>query len=620
MTQDHGAIAGDHGLPADIVREQLGRILRSPLFAPAPMLSRLLQYVVDRTAASQADQLKEYSIGVEVFGRGPSFDPRTDTIVRVQARRLRAKLQDYYRGDGQHDPIVLELPKGRYAVVCRPAGRHPAGQEPQLQEAGLARGAATSPGAAPVFAEPEEPSIAVLPFANLSGDPGNDYFSDGLTDEIISALAGVPELRVVARTSAFQFRARGGNIRAIGCELGVRSVLEGSVRKDGQRVRVTAQLINVADGVCLWSHTYDRALTGVIAIQEEITQAIVDALTIRLARPAASGMRSREPISVEAHELYLKGRYFWHKTTPASLRKCVRHLERAIAIEPGYAAAHAAIADSYVLWGTMVQGGVPLESLSKARAAAQRALALEDLAEGHSAMGMVLGVAEWNWPAAEEEFRRALHLKPSFAFARMAFAATCLCPQRRHEEALDQLRQGVRTDPVSAFLRTVLGQTLILAGKLEAAVDELRQAVDLEPDFVFGHVTLALAYIAEGSWQKAIDVLHPLPVGAGDYPNHAGHMGYAHARLGRHDDARRILRDLLAEFPGPSVPGIDVAAIHMGLGEEDRAIDWIERACELRCFDALFLADDPRFLNLSSHPRFRRLLSQMGLERGIGVG
>jgi serine/threonine-protein kinase len=615
-------MAGDHALPADLVREQLGRILRSPLFTQAPMLSRLLEYVVERTAASQADQLKEYSIGVEVFDRGPSFDPRTDTIVRVQARRLRSKLQDYYRGDGQRDAMVVELPKGRYAVVCRPAECRPAGPgEAPLQDPGLAPGGMAATVAAPLaLAEPEGPSIAVLPFANLSGDSENDYFSDGLTEEIISALAGVPELRVVARTSAFQFRARGGNVRAIGGELGVRSVLEGSVRKDGQRIRVTAQLINVSDGVCLWSHTYDRALTGVFAIQEEITQAIVDALTIRLTRPGAGGVRPRDPDSVEAHELYLKGRYFWNKSTPANLEKCVRHLERAIAIDPAYAAAHAAIADSYVLWATMVQGGVPLQSLSKARAAAQRALALEDLAESHSAMGMVLGVADWNWAAAEQEFRRALHLKPSFAFARMAFAVTCLCPQRRYEEALDQLRQGVRTDPVSAFLRTVLGQTLILTGKLEAAVDEVRQALDFEPNFVFGHVTLALAYLADASWQKALDVLQPLPVGAGDYPNHAGHMGYAHARLGQHDTARRILRGLLAAFPGPSVPGVDVAAIHNALGEEETALDWLARACELRCFDALFLVDDPRFLNLHSHPRFRRLLSQMGLERGIGVG
>jgi serine/threonine-protein kinase len=612
-------MAGDHGVPAHMVREQLGRILRSGLFAQAPMLSRLLEYVVERTAASQTDQLKEYSIGVEVFDRGPSFDPRTDTIVRVQARRLRSKLQDYYDGEGRNDPVVLELPKGRYAVVCRPAeSRLTDGGEP-LGDSGLAGGKAAGTAATAALAGPEGPSIAVLPFANLSGDPANDYFSDGLSEEIISALAGVPELRVVARTSAFQFTARGGNIRTIGRELGVRSVLEGSVRKDGQRIRVTAQLIDVSDGVCLWSHTYDRALTGVFAIQDEITQAIVDSLRIRLARPHAGRSRPREPVSVEAHELYLKGRYFWHKTTPASLEKCLRHLERALAIDPDYAAAHAAMADSYVLWATMVQGGLPLQSLSKAKASALRALALEDLAESHSAMGMVLAVADWDWTAAEQEFRRALHLKPSFTFARMAYATTCLCPQRRHEEALDQLRQGVRTDPVSAFLRTVLGQTLVLSGRIEAAFDELRQAVDLEADFVFGHVTLALAHLADGSWQEALDVLEPLSLSPAEYPNRAGHMGYAYARLGQRDRARRILSDLLAQFPEPSAPGVDAAAIHNALGEEETAIDWLERACELRCFDALFLADDPRLLNLRPHPRFKRLLSQMGLERGIGV-
>ena len=265
--------AGDPEVAADLVRGQLAKMLRSQAFVPAPALSRLLAYLVEQTLEGNERELKEYAVGVDVFSRGADFDPRTDTIVRVQARRLRAKLEEYYRRDGAADPILLEVPKGRYVVQCRLAS--------------AAGGVEAIPARRPIVAEgpwqADMPSIAVLPFANLTGDGNDEYLADGLTEEIISTLASVPGLRVLARTSVFQFKGCSADIRRIGRELGVETALEGSVRKDGQQIRVTAQLINVADGFYLWSHIYDGALPGVFLLQEQTTRAIVEALRIRLA-------------------------------------------------------------------------------------------------------------------------------------------------------------------------------------------------------------------------------------------------------------------------------------------------------------------------------------------------
>jgi adenylate cyclase len=259
-----------------LVREQLARIVRSRRFVEAPTLARLLQHLVGRTLEGDAGQLKEYSVGLDVFNRGPSFDPNTDTIVRVHARRLRKRLAEYYAGEGSADPILIELPKGHYSVACSPL------------DSGV-------PAAIDSVAADHLPSMVVLPFSNLSDDADNEYFADGLTDEIINALASLPGVHVVARTSAFQFKGRNEDIRTIGSALGVEMALEGSVRRDGHSLRVAAQLIDVRNGFQQWSRTYDRDLTSVFKIQDDLTHAIVDALWARLGPRTHAPMRSPFP-------------------------------------------------------------------------------------------------------------------------------------------------------------------------------------------------------------------------------------------------------------------------------------------------------------------------------------
>ena len=579
---------GPAGVAAAAVRGQLTRILDSQTFAHAPMLRRLLQYLVEH-ASGGAQELKEYAVGVDVFDRGPDFDPRTDTIVRVQARRLRAKLDEYYRGAGATDPVLIELPKGQYLVECR-------------ARAATEDAPATAEGA----------SIVVLPFVNLNADPETEFLTDGLTEELIGGLASVVELKVVARTSAFHFKGRTDDIRKIGQELGVRTALEGSVRIHQQRMRVMAQLIDLSNGLHLWSESYDRTLGAVFDIQEEIARSIVDALQLRLAPAERARLRASASANAEARDHYLKGRYCWHRNTKADLQKCIDHLERAVALDPAYASAHAGLCDAYILLLTH-QSEAPELLARKARSAAETAVALGDSAEAHSAMGMVLGAGEWNFRSAEHAFRRAIDLKPSFAFAHMGYAACCLCPMGRYDDALAELQSSLDLDPLSIFTRVMLGQTFILNAEHETAIETLEQALELDPAHLFGHVTLALAYIGLGRHREAVARLENLGEPGQEFPNCLGHLGYARGVLGDRAGAEQVLRMLLERYPGPWAPSVDVAAVHNGLGDTDAAVQWLERARRDRSFDSLFLFDDPRFANL------RSMLSATGLSSRSGT-
>lgn len=449
-------------------------------------------------------------------------------------------------------------------------------------------------------------SIVVLPFANLSGNPENDFLGEGLTEEIINALASFPQLRVVARTSAFQFKGRGEDVRQIGERLGVSNVLEGSVRKEDKRIRVTAQLVSVQDGMHLWSKTYDRELGSVLEIEEQITRSIVDALKIQLAAGSKPVCRP-ETNSPEAHELYLKGRYFWNKGTPSDLKRSIEYLEQAVAVDPKYAAAFAGLAHAYDLWNCF-DVEPPAASRAKEKRAAQTALQLDDgSAEAHLAMGIVL-TGEGEWERAEREFRRAIDQKPSSVEARQAYAVLCLGPLRRHDQAIAELRKALVNDPLSLIARTFLGQTLVYAGNPDAAINEFNQVLELEPGFIQASLGLALLHVSKASYAKALEVLLANRDAVGDIVYHGGLLGYTHAKLGNRAEAERILKRLKAR---PWPPPVEVAGIYSGLGDAERAMQWLEQA--YRHGGIGYVVDDPRFRYLHADPRFTRLLTQMRL-------
>ena len=401
------------GMNPDGVREQLEKILGSEVFARADRMSRFLRFIVQETLKGRGAQLKEYLIGVEVFDRESSYDPRTDPVVRGEARRLRAKLMEYYEHEGKDDLVRIHLPKGSYSVV--------------FQASSVITPIELSPisiKAAPAGAK----SIAVLPFLNLSPKPENEYFSDGLTEEIIHALGKVNGMSVVARTSVFQYKGRAYDIRQIGEQLRVQTVLEGSVRTSGERLRVTAQLVNAGDGYHLWSETYDRKMVDLFAIQEELSGAIVGTLQI-LVGPGELPTVRRPSSNMEAYHLFLKGRFSLQKRTEEGPRRGIEFFEQAIELDPAYADPYAGMAECFSL---LTHKGLemPRNVMPKAKSAALKALALDpQVPEAHIAMGFVRSTYDWEWEEAEGHYLQALQTNShSKAEAHHWYASDFLLP------------------------------------------------------------------------------------------------------------------------------------------------------------------------------------------------
>lgn len=344
-------------------------------------------------------------------------------------------------------------------------------------------------------------SIAVLPFVNLSDDPQDEYFSDGLAEELMSALGRIPDLRVAARTSAFAFKGRNVDVRQIGEELGVATVLEGSVRRAGDRVRVRAQLINVADGFRLWADSYDRELTDIFVIQDEIALAIVTALQVALRREPGSLVRVSTD-NFEAYNHYLRGRHFWNQRTLPAFHEAIEEYNQAIALDPEYARAYAGLAETYVLLPEYGGPSAP-EVLPEARAATERALALDpNSAEAYAASGYRKYQFEWDWAGAELDFRRAIALGPEYATAHQWYAELLLT-LRRFEEGLAESRRAYELDPLAPAGNLVLGLNLEIAGRIDEAIARYKATLEIAPDFTFASYFLAMAYVHQGDLAEA---------------------------------------------------------------------------------------------------------------------
>jgi serine/threonine protein kinase/Tfp pilus assembly protein PilF len=472
--------------------------------------------------------------------------------------------------------------------------------------------------AAPGFAEPPRiPSLAVLPFANLSADKENEYFSDGLAEDIIDALTQVPGLRVMARTSSFAFRGKEADVREIGARLNVENILEGSVRRAGSRIRVTAQLVKASDGYHLWSQRFDREMTDVFAIQDEISLAIVEKLRLRLAGGRPLVKRYTENLA--AYDLCLKARYHLLKMTPEGREAGRRYCEQAIALDPNYALAHVMLAESYfwsAFWGSMD----PREAFSRAKSAALEALRLDDtIADAHSALGTVLGSGEFDWPGAEREFHRALELSLSSAVVRYdyawCYAMWFLLPQGRVERALTEMRRALELDPLDPFYNSLLGYLLHTTGQSEAAVAQFRHAIDLDPTFNFSYMLFSIALTALGRPDESIAAAKKANDLSGGSAATLWVLGSAYGRAGRTDEARQILEELTARRRSTYVSASAFALVYGGLGERDKSLEWIARSIEER--DPIIvtsLKTAPAYDRVRSHPAYQALLRKMNLE------
>jgi serine/threonine-protein kinase len=447
--------------------------------------------------------------------------------------------------------------------------------------------------------------IAVLPFANMSGDKDNEYFSDGLAEEILNALTKLPELRVVARTSAFAFRGKDQDIRGIGETLGATHVLEGSVRKAGNRVRVTAQLIGIRDGCHLWSERYDREMTDIFAIQDEISEAIVNVLKLKLARTV------RRPVTPAAFEAYLRGRYFWNKRTESDLNRSIEYFNQALALDPGYALAHAGLADAFIVLGVFGLRA-PSDAYPKAKAAALRAIDFDaTLAEAYDSLGHVKAALDWDLPGAEQDYKRALELNPNYPSAGRGYGYI-LSLMQRHEEALAQLKGARDLDPLSMSVNAFLGLVSMKARRYDQGIAASRVAVELDPNNPQGHWILARALDAANQLPEALAEAEKAASLSGGSQPYNGHLGYAYARIGDRDRALEIVRKMQELAKTRYISAYYLALIYATLGEPDLALASLEKAYEERD-TRLLEVFDPAFDILRSDVRFQDLVRRIGL-------
>lgn len=595
----------------EAVREALERVVSSPGFAGAGRLAPFLRFLVERALAGQP--VKESVIGVEVFGRPADYDPRIDPIVRVEARRLRTRLAEYYAGVGATDATVIDLPKGTYVPVFT---EQPAAAVPPVKDrrkiAWIASAVVLTLASVTFLvlrrpAMPATPVVAVLPFVNLSDDKSNEYFSDGLTEELTDRLARVPGLRVVARSSAFQFKGRSEDLRDLGRKLSATAVVEGSVRRSGERLRVTAQIIDVADGLHLWSETYERRVSDVFSIQDELARSIASALRTEL----HVGFTSQQPpptSNVEAYQLYLKGRHHLNHDALAGLELAARDFEQAVALDPNFAGAHSLLATDLGLLGYYKLRPANT-TWPKAKAAAERAIALDpNLAGGHASLGFELGMYEWKWVEAERSLRRAVSLDPNSADAHVALAIGCLLPTGRVEEAVKELRRALELDPQSYLASVGTGYALLAAGRGGEAIPEYRRAVDINPTHVDTQWDLGMAYAFAGEKQAAEKQLRLVgQIRSGDAWQ-PGAMEYA--LLGDIAAAGKRIAQA-GEFKGERP--MFVAYVFGTLGDAEGASAWLEKAWAERDPQLIWVKVDPRFAKVRQDPRIAAVIRRMGL-------
>ena len=460
------------------------------------------------------------------------------------------------------------------------------------------------------------PSVAVLPFVNVSPEKENEYFSDGMTEEIIDALTKVEGLRVVSRTSVFAFKGKDQDIRKIGEQLNVSHVVEGSVRKAGNRVRITAQLINIADGYHLWSERFDREMEDVFTIQEEIAHMIVNALKIKLVRKAETPLVERSTENIKAYNLFLKGRYCWNKRTEAALKQCVNYFEQAIEIDPDYMLAYCGLADAYALLGIAEYGALPpMEVMPKAKAAAVKALEIDNtLAEAQTTVAHVKAFFDWDFTGADKEFNRAIELNPNYPFSHHWYALY-LSAMERHDEAIAEEKRAQELEPLSLIINKNVGTIFYYARKYEQAIEQYKKALELDPDFARTHFFLGLAYISNSMFEEAIAEIKKAITFSGENTVMLALLASAIAMSGKKDEATKILKDLKKRLKRGYVPSFNLAILYMGLDEKASAFEWLEKAYQERSSWLVSLKVEPILDGLRSDPRFTALLKKVGLEK-----
>ena len=578
--------------PSDAaIRGQLERLLASATFRQVDRLKRFLNFIVTEAVAGRGDQLKEYVIGVQVFDKESSFDPRADPIVRVQARRLRTRLMRYYREEARPDELIVELPKGGYAPAFKPHE--------------TIAGSKRSVGAALV----RQNTVAVLPFADHSAGRDLGYFCQALRQEIITALTSLETLRILAwdPTDAGDVN----DPRHAADSLRAALVVSGSVRKSGTTLRITAHLIDTASGSYLWSEPHDFT-TPDFAAQEAVAQVIVKKLKADVIGEGTA--RGRRPTdNLAARNLYLQGRYHMNQRTEAGLRKAVEFFERAIVEDSHYALAHSGLADGY---GLLTHYGVfgPADVWTKAAASAATAVMLDpDSSEAHTSLAHVKSTQDWDWIGAEREFQLAIALDPSYATAHHWYAMSCLVPMGRLHEALEEIFLAQSLDPVSSIVARDLALVHLFRRDFEAALEQCDHAIELNPHFSPAYWALGLVQEQRRDFDEAAAAFQRAIHLSPQTPRMQAGLARTQALAGKKKEAQDAVRRLEVLAEQRYVSPFEFASMRFALGQNDLAFRWFNKACQDRSFELLWMRVDPRLDPIRSDKRFEAAVKQIGL-------
>ncbi len=586
------------------VREQLEKILRWESFARAGRLSRFLRFAVEQVLENPVPVLKEYVIAVEVFDKPKDFDPRLDPIVRVEARRLRARLREYYESEGKNDEVLIVFGRSGYTPAFTLRNLKAVDPPPIFKHD------ARPPAGKPRFNEPVV--LAVLPFLDLSPSGDQHNLCAGFAEELINAISRFPGLRVTSRTSTLQYEGRAFDLRLLGADLGVDCVLEGSLRKDGNRIRLSVQLYSVSDGLEIWSRTYERQLTDVFAAQEEVAFAIARDLRTRLVRDEQPGAL-RAQTNLRAYRTYLQGLQHLRRGGAAGQDRAISLFERAILQDPDFPAPHAGLANAYAFLAWFREMS-PSEAWPKAELSAQRALLLDPSRSGVRAIvGCARALFQWKWEEAESEFREAVGRNPADPLPRQWYACAFLAPRRRLDEALAEMHQAQALQPLSPAIQCHTALIHFYRGEYEEASELCRGALEIEPGFWPAHWVLGRVSLAGDDLAAALDSFAIAAQGCGSVMAMSGYVGYCYARLGDAERAARLAEDIRVMSRSTYVSPLHAARIFLGLGQTAQALEMIESACSLKCVRLAEVLLDPLYQCLRWEARFENIVQTIGL-------
>jgi serine/threonine protein kinase/tetratricopeptide (TPR) repeat protein len=457
-------------------------------------------------------------------------------------------------------------------------------------------------------------SIAVLPFVNTSGDPNTEYLSDGISEGVMHSLSQLPQLRVMARTSSFHYRGIDVDPQKVGRDLNVRAVLTGTLAKHGDVLRIEAELVDATNGAELWGEKFDRQVSDVSTIEEQIANDISDGLRLRLSGEEKRRLTRDSTRNAEAYQLYLNGRFHWNKRTEEELNKAVKFFKQAIEKDPNYALAYVGLADAYLvlpLYGRMA----PSVAASRTKEALTRALEIDrDLAEAHASLGLMKEDFEWDWAGAEKEYRRAIELNSNYATSHHWYA-WFLCEMKRNDEAIKESSLAQKLDPLSPIINNLVAFTLMTAGKYGSAVQQWNRTLELEPTFPESHFLLSKAYWTKGLYPEAISEAQKAASYSGHTPRYVAGIGYALAAAGKRAEAHDIIDELARSSKSGNVSPSYIAGIYSTLGERDQAFEWLGKAYQVRDDQLTRIMIDPVFGSIRTDPRYADLLRRMGLPR-----